>query len=298
MRQYEMTYLVSDNVSESEITKVTGKIGGYVTDEGGKVLKEESWGRRKLAYPVSKQLFATYITMSFELEPDRLRSLERDIRHENEIIRHLIIVKKIGKEELVLTTKDIADTREIEEVVGGEKSFEAVLGETEESKDLMAVRGEDAEVEDTSDKKSLDSARDEQDTNKSHPSTPLGVKISNSENLEKEIEEKKKEPVEIEKEPAEIIEEKPEVKEKIEIKETAKKVAVKKATKKTEPKKDKKAVEPITEKVTEAITEAKPEPAKKAVKKKAVKKDDSVSDEADRLAKLNQELDDILGEDL
>ena len=64
MRQYELTYLVSDNVSESEITKVTGKIGGYISDEGGKVLKEESWGRRKLAYPINKQLFATYIYLN------------------------------------------------------------------------------------------------------------------------------------------------------------------------------------------------------------------------------------------
>jgi len=46
------------------------------------------------------------------------------------------------------------------------------------------------------------------------------------------------------------------------------------------------------------MTDDKKVEGKKPIKKKAVKKDDSVSDEADRLAKLNQELDDILGEDL
>lgn len=275
MRQYELTYLVSDNVSESDITKVTGKIGGYISDEGGKVLKEESWGRRKLAYPINKQLFATYITTSFELAPDKLRSLEREIKHENDVIRHLLIVLKSEKKALILTAEDIAATEEIEKVVGGEKSFEAILGETEESKDLMAVRGED--TEDTSDKM--------QDTNKSQE--------SKSEAQEEEIEK----PVEIVEEPKKIVEEKPEVIVKPEKTEPAKKPAAKKVAKKIEPKVEKLA-ESKTEKTVEPVITEKPEPIKKPIKKKAVKKDDSVSDEADRLAKLNQELDDILGEDL
>lgn len=292
MRQYELTYLVSDSVSESDLTSVTGKIGGYISDEGGKILKEESWGRRKLAYAINKQLFATYITCSFELEPDKLRSLEREIKHENDVIRHLLIVKDFGKEALTLTAEDIAATKEIEEVVGGEKSFEAVEGETEESKDLMAVRGEDAEAEDTSNKI--------QDTNKSQ--------ISNSETPEREIEETKEELVKIEKEPIEIAKEKPEVKEKIEIKETAKKPAVKKVAKKaddkeiviaSQPKAAKQSIKKIaTAEDDLAMTDDKKVEIKKSVKKKAIKKDESVSDEADRLAKLNQELDDILGEDL
>lgn len=290
MRQYELTYLVSDNVSESDITKVTGKIGGYVSDEGGKVLKEESWGRRKLAYPINKQLFATYITTSFELEPDKLRSLEREIKHENDVIRHLLIVKEFGKEALTLTAEDIAATEEIEKVVGGEKSFEAVLGETEESKDLMAVRGEDTEAEDTNIKK--------QDTSKSQE----------SKSEDKEIEE----PAEIIEKPVKIVEapmpesgsrpesvgKKLEPEEKIEIKKPVKKQAVKKTVKKAEPKVDKVAVaEPKAEKIEQAKT-VEPSEASKPIKKKAVKEDETVSDEADRLAKLNQELDDILGEDL
>ena len=66
MRKYELTYLISDNVPESDLNKVTGKINGYVTSLTGKILKEEIWGRRKLAYPIKKQDFATYVTINFE----------------------------------------------------------------------------------------------------------------------------------------------------------------------------------------------------------------------------------------
>ena len=274
MRQYELTYLISDDIQESEITKITGKIGGMIAEEKGKVLKEESWGRRKLAYPIKKLLFATYITINFELEPENLKNIERDLRHENSVVRYLLIVKKASKEKLSLTAEDITATRDIEQVVGGKKSFEAVEGETEGSKDLMAVRGEIKE-EDTSDKKSLDSARDEQDTNKSQ--------ITKSE-IEKDktekTEETKEEPKEIKKE---VVKEKPE---KIEKKPAAKKVA--KKIEKQE------IINPVVEK--EEIKTEKVE--KKPIKKKAIKKDSTASDEADRLAKLDEELNDILGEEL
>lgn len=151
MRQYELTYLISDLVPESDLNKVTGKIGGYISSLGGKTIKEEIWGRRKLAYPIQKQDFATYVTIVFELPADKAKELEHNINLTSKVIRHLMIILKSEATTLSLTKEDIAETKEIEEVVGGEKSFEMIEGETEESRDLMAVRGEDEEekVEET-----------------------------------------------------------------------------------------------------------------------------------------------------
>ena len=253
MRQYELTYLISDNVPESEITKVSGKIGGLISDEGGKVLKEESWGRRKLSYPIKKQLFATYVTLSFELEPEKLLNFGRDLKHENDLIRHLLIVKDSGKEKLILTAKDIANIEKITEAVGGEKSFEGVVGKTEESKDLMAVRGEET------------APTPQQDIEDRSPDRSVGKEAEKvADTVDKKTKTAK----------AEIKDVKP-----IEAaKETVKKPVAEKA-----------------EKVVPAKDEA---IAKKEPKKKTIKKDDTASDEADRLAKLNEELDEILGEDL
>ena len=227
MRQYELTYLISDNVPESDLNKVTGKVGGYVKDCSGELLKEEIWGRRKLAYPIQKQEFATYVTVNFNLPSEKAKEFERNIVMTSKIVRHLMIVKDFGTEELTLTAEDIAETKEIEKVVGGEKSFEAVLGETEESKDLMSVRSE-----------------------KEEPATEIAAKI------EEEAEVKTEEKTTDEKTEEEGKEE----------------------SKAEKPKKEKKAT-----------------PAKAATVKKA-KKDEG--NEADRLSKLDKELDDILGEDL
>ena len=93
MRQYELTYLISDNVPESDLNKVTGKVGGYVTSGSGKILKEEIWGRRKLAYPIKKQDFATYVTLNFEMPAEKVNEFEHNIFMSSKIVRHLMIVQ-------------------------------------------------------------------------------------------------------------------------------------------------------------------------------------------------------------
>lgn len=322
MRQYELTYLISDDVQESEITKITGKIGGIIAEEKGKVLKEESWGRRKLAYPIKKLLFATYITTNFELEPENLKNIERDSRHESKIIRYLLIVKDLGKEKLSLSAEDVAATKEIEEVVGGEKSFEAVEGMTDESLDLMAKRtNADNETAPTLQQDVEDRSPNRSVGKESKDLMAIRGEAKETEELKNErTKELKKEPEIIEKKPvAKPIAEKGEKIEKItkkprpkadqpmaEVVEKAKPIA------KVEKAEDKKAViaKPIdrlkqsnakkiaTAKDGLAMTDDKPKEVAKPIKKKAIKKDSSASDEADRLAKLDEELNDILGEEL
>lgn len=231
MREYELTYLISDNVPESELNKVTGKVGGYVSSCDGKILKEEIWGRRKLSYPIQKQEFATYVTINFELPAEKAHEFERNILLTSKIVRHLMIVRDFGQEALTLTAEDIAGAAEIKEVVGGEKSFEAIEGETEESKDLMAVRGDAEKIEETA---------------------PTLQSESRPGSVGKEIEEPETEA------PAE---------------EDAEEAALE---------------------APEEIKTATPKEKKAAAKKSAKKKDS----EADRLKKLDEELDDILGEDL
>jgi small subunit ribosomal protein S6 len=143
LRKYELTYLVSDEVPESDLNKVTGKVSGYVKELGGKTTKEEIWGRRKLAYPIKKQDFATYVTLYFDLPANKAIEFEKDLRLIDGVLRQLMIIKELSNEKITLTTEDIIQPEEIAKVTGGEKSFEAVIGETEDSKSLMAKRPEE-----------------------------------------------------------------------------------------------------------------------------------------------------------
>lgn len=149
MRKYEITYLVSDEVQESEIKKVSDKIAGFILEEGGNIIKEESWGRRKLTYPIKKQTFATYITTNFEIPAEKISTLDHEIRVFAPIIRHLIVAKTTEIKELVIEKEEIVAESDLEEVIG-KKSFEVIKGQTEESYDLMAKRTtEEATKEET-----------------------------------------------------------------------------------------------------------------------------------------------------
>ncbi len=139
MREYELTYLVSDDVLEADLKKITDKVAGFITSGDGKITKEESWGRRKLAYPIEKQNFATYITVWFEIEVSKLTELDHELRVLPQVIRHLTTLKVEWAKVLNVTKEDIVDAQDVGDVIG-ERSFELIEGETEGSKDLMAVR--------------------------------------------------------------------------------------------------------------------------------------------------------------
>lgn len=271
MRQYEMTYLLSDKVSDNEMTAVTGRINALITSNKGKILGEENWGRRKLAYPIKKQDFATYLTLNFELDPSKLTNLNGEIKHQTEILRHLLIVKDYGKEKLELTADEVAETEEIEEVVGGEKSFEAIEGETEESYDLMAKREEDNESKD--DEKTQPNLEQKMDENK------IEKQNKDKTDKDKKAEAKKLENITVK-----------------ENEKSEKKESIKPKKKTTEKEQDEIAE---TEKTKPAKKKVLKKPGiKKELKTEKADKDKKAEAEADRLAKLDEEIEGILGDDL
>ena len=257
MRKYELTYLVSDEVREGDLNKVTGSVNGFVTGLGGKIVKEDIWGRRKLAYPIKKADFATYVTLFFDLPADKAFELDRDIRQTTAIMRHLTIIKEHGHEAITLSASEIAEAAEIEEVVGGEKSFEAIEGQTEESFNLMAKR-EDKDDEEVEEEQVAEEKLVKAEVAPTIDEVNVGVPTDSA----------GKEKVEEEK----IEEKKPVAK-------------VKKAVEKVAPTTKDTSVGAPTESVGE-----KPKAEKKKI--------DKNEGEAERLSKLNEELDDILKDEL
>ncbi|MCX6810364.1 MAG: 30S ribosomal protein S6 [Candidatus Berkelbacteria bacterium] len=185
MREYELTYLVSDDVAEADLKKITDKVAGFIVAGGGKVSKEESWGRRKLAYPILKLNFATYITIWFEMEATKLAELDHELRVFPQVIRHLTTLKVERAEVLKVTKEDIVDAAAVEEVIG-EKSFEVVEGETEASKNLMAVR----EIEEKSEIRNPNVETKEEKPETEEIKSKPEKKITKAKKIEKPVESK------------------------------------------------------------------------------------------------------------
>ena len=93
-----MSISVPDGTPE-ELIETAEAVAGYVTAAGGRILRssnESPWGRRRLAYPIrhnSADLRDGFYTLyHFEIEPNRIEDIERELRLNERIIRHLLLV--------------------------------------------------------------------------------------------------------------------------------------------------------------------------------------------------------------
>lgn len=98
MRPYEMMIVLAPDVPEDELDPMIDTIESYVTRFGGEVIainRDSPWGRRRLAYPIRHDgrdvrdgFYALYY---FDVEPSAVIEIEREIRLNDRIIRHMVI---------------------------------------------------------------------------------------------------------------------------------------------------------------------------------------------------------------
>ena len=64
-REYETIYILRPDVDPDGADKVAGRVAEVVARENGKLVKVETWGRRKLAYVVAKQRRGVYYYLKY-----------------------------------------------------------------------------------------------------------------------------------------------------------------------------------------------------------------------------------------
>lgn len=92
MRKYELVCVVHPDQDENALNSLLEKLKGWVAESGGKVDKVDLWGRRQLAYPIRKQRDGNYVLLTLTLDPAATSGLERNIRFQEAILRHMLIL--------------------------------------------------------------------------------------------------------------------------------------------------------------------------------------------------------------
>jgi len=93
MKAYELTCLISSELSEEEAKNFQEKIVSLIQEEGGVLVEGKLPFKKKLAYPVKKQSQAYLAVINFQLLPEKLADLEKKIKAENQVLRYLVLVK-------------------------------------------------------------------------------------------------------------------------------------------------------------------------------------------------------------
>jgi small subunit ribosomal protein S6 len=61
---------------------------------GASIVKEDDMGERSLAYPIKKQNRAHYFIFVVEMDPEKAHQTEQQLRHNEDILRFLMVVQE------------------------------------------------------------------------------------------------------------------------------------------------------------------------------------------------------------
>ena len=90
-RKYELVYLVSPDASDDQVAELHTQVDGIVQRLGGQIEKTDNWGRRRLAYEISRHKEATYVLETLTGSGELLKEIDRRLKVSELVIRHLIV---------------------------------------------------------------------------------------------------------------------------------------------------------------------------------------------------------------
>ena len=113
MRHYEVVILVHPDQSE-QVPGMVDRYRNMIESNGGKIHRQEDWGRRQLAYPINKIYKAHYVLMNIECDQDVRNELESAFRFNDAVIRNLIMTRDEAITEMSPLAKEKAEEAEKE----------------------------------------------------------------------------------------------------------------------------------------------------------------------------------------
>lgn len=92
VKQYETVFIATPVLSDAQVKETVDKYRNLITQAGGEIVYEESWGLKKLAYPIQKKTTGFYQLIEFKAEGEFIDRLETQFRRDERIIRFLTVL--------------------------------------------------------------------------------------------------------------------------------------------------------------------------------------------------------------
>jgi len=87
MRRYEMMLIVTDAIDEDAAQAVVARAKQALADQGGRILDEAWWGKRRLAYEIDKRDHGFYAVLDLEASSEAVAEVERQLKILDEVVR-------------------------------------------------------------------------------------------------------------------------------------------------------------------------------------------------------------------
>jgi len=147
MKTYELTYIISPEITAEEAGAEAKNIESFVQENEGLILRQNNPIAKTLSYPIKKHASGFMGVLEFQLEPEKLIQLKEKTDKDEKIIRHMIIMKRPLKEKKERRTqgvpqikpepekpsfsedKKISENKEKVELKDIEEKLEEILGQ-------------------------------------------------------------------------------------------------------------------------------------------------------------------------
>ena len=94
MSQYELMMVVDPEVDDGQVEDLKERVRTFVAERDGQLTGEDHWGRRKLAFRIGKFIEGNYFVAQLELEPAPAKELEGTLNMAEDVLRHLLVLRK------------------------------------------------------------------------------------------------------------------------------------------------------------------------------------------------------------
>src|SRR4030042_1834646 len=94
MKIYETGFLLAPNLSEDDTEKLLSQLAEVVSQREGKLIRQEKWGRHRMAYSIKRWSEAFYVFFHYEGKPDIPVELERRFKQTDAVLRYLTLQKE------------------------------------------------------------------------------------------------------------------------------------------------------------------------------------------------------------
>jgi small subunit ribosomal protein S6 len=91
-KRYETVFILTPVLSDDQAKEAAKKFKKTITDLGGKIVNEENWGLKKLAYPIQKKTTGFYHLLEFAGEGQEIvNNLEITFKRDERVLRFLTV---------------------------------------------------------------------------------------------------------------------------------------------------------------------------------------------------------------
>ncbi len=159
MSFYETLYIVDPNLENKALEKTMDSIGKELEKTKSKIINHHFWGKKRLAYPVDRQKYGSYIIMQYEGgDQSKMVDYNTWMKLNNSVLRHMTILLEEKPELYVENNKSESEDENNKATDDSTSEKESVVSDSDSKNEVEEPKDQDSssDVEKNSESKEVE----------------------------------------------------------------------------------------------------------------------------------------------